>query len=131
MIYTNYQNFILKNTQLNVTNIIGLGALPSDTFEDQYKELCKKLFGEIEEKKEHYKRLEDATKKRYRDDLEERVLKEQFRVLTEEEWETTRQERVSCWKTWSNRKAHNNVVGTRKSSGFLRPPPVKPEERTK
>jgi DnaJ family protein C protein 8 len=33
---------------------LGLSALPHNTFEEQYQELCKKLFQEIEEKKEHY-----------------------------------------------------------------------------
>jgi hypothetical protein len=57
-------------------NSSGLGPLPNETFEDQYQDLCKKLFNDIEEKKEHYKRLEDAQKKRYRDEMEERKLKE-------------------------------------------------------
>jgi hypothetical protein len=45
-----------KNEKKTVTfsKWSGLAPLPSDTFEDQYQELCKKLFADIEEKKEHY-----------------------------------------------------------------------------
>jgi hypothetical protein len=46
--------------------LLGLSVLPDETFDDQYKDLCKKLFQEIEEKKEHYSRLEEASKKRYK-----------------------------------------------------------------
>ena len=52
-------------------------------------------------------------------------------MLTEDEWESTRGERVNSWKAWSDNKTKSNVVGTKKSSGYLRPPAVKMEERAK
>jgi len=109
----------------------GMAQLPDDTFDDQYKELCRKLFDEIEEKKTHYKRLEEASKKRWKDEMEAKRIKDHYRLLTEDEWESTRGERVSSWKAWSTKKDKSNVIGTKKSSGFLRPPPHRPEERTK
>lgn len=36
---------------------LGLPALPTDTFEADFKANCKKLFDEIEERKLHYMRL--------------------------------------------------------------------------
>lgn len=111
--------------------ILGLAQLPDETFEDQYRDLCKKLFEEIEEKKSHYKRLEEASKKRWKDELEAKRLKDHYRMLTEDEWESTRGERVSSWKKWSETKKSSNMVGTKKSSGFLRPPAHKMEERSK
>ena len=44
--------------------------------DDEDTELDEEGEDEIEEKKEHYKRLEDASKKRYRDELETRIAKE-------------------------------------------------------
>jgi len=37
--------------------ILGLPALPADTFDAEFKANCKKLFDEIEERKLHYMRL--------------------------------------------------------------------------
>jgi DnaJ family protein C protein 8 len=51
---------------------------------------------------------------------------EQFRILTEEEWERSREKRVSNWREFNNKKY---VVGSRRSDGAIRPPPVKAESR--
>ena len=71
--------------------------VPEDTFDDEYHELCTKLFDEIEEKKHHYKRLEEAAKNRYRDELESRRTRDHYKLLTEEEWEASRADRVNSW----------------------------------
>jgi DnaJ family protein C protein 8 len=75
----------------------GQDPVPEDTFEDEYRDLCTKLFDEIEEKKHHYKRLEEAAKNRYRDELEARRTRDHYKLLTEEEWEASRSERVNSW----------------------------------
>ena len=49
------------------------------------------------EKKHHYKRLEEAAKNRYRDELEARRTRDHYKLLTEEEWEASRSERVNSW----------------------------------
>lgn len=38
--------------------------LPEDTFEIEYKEACQKLFEEIEERRNHYIRLEESQKQK-------------------------------------------------------------------
>ena len=103
--------------------------MPEETFEEQYQELCRKLFEEIEEKKNHYKRLEEASKNRYRDELESRRMKDQYRIVTEEEWETSRHERVNSWKSWSEKIKKTEKVGAKKVDKSFKPPSVKPEER--
>ncbi len=46
--------------------------------------------------------------------------------MTEEEWERSRDKRVSNWRDFSKKKF---VVGSKKSDGAIRPPTVKPESR--
>jgi len=60
------------------------------------------------------------------DEIETKKIIEQFRVLTEEEWERSRDKRVSNWRDFSKNK---NVVGSRRSNGSIRPPPTKAEDR--
>ena len=57
------------------------------------------------------------------DDLETKKMVEQYKVLTEEEWERSRDKRVSNWREFSKKKY---VVGSKKSDGAIRHPPVKP-----
>lgn len=51
---------------------------------------------------------------------------EQYKVLTEEEWEDTREARVVNWRSFSSKKA---VIGSKKSDKSMKPPPVKMEMR--
>lgn len=51
---------------------------------------------------------------------------EQFKIQTEEEWERSRDKRVANWRDFSKKKF---VVGSKKSDGAIRPPPVKAENR--
>ena len=37
----------------------GFEELPESTFEPQYKEMCKKLLDEIEERRQHYLKMEE------------------------------------------------------------------------
>lgn len=39
--------------------------LPNDTFETEYKEMCKKLFDEIEERRNHFIKLEESQKQKF------------------------------------------------------------------
>ena len=56
---------------------------------------CKKIFDEIEEKKNHYIRLEQGAQRRRAEEVELLTLKEQYRILTQEEWERTQDERIN------------------------------------
>ena len=51
---------------------------------------------------------------------------EQFKILTEEEWERSREKRVANWRDFSKQKF---IVGTRRSDGSIRPPPVRSQIR--
>jgi DnaJ family protein C protein 8 len=58
--------------------------------------------------------------------METKKMVEQFKILTEEEWERSRDKRVSNWRDFSKKKY---VVGSKKSDGAIRPPPIKAESR--
>ena len=58
--------------------------------------------------------------------METKRVIEQFRVLTEEEWEHSREKRVSNWREFSKKKY---VVGSKRSDGAIRPPSTRPEQR--
>jgi DnaJ family protein C protein 8 len=60
------------------------------------------------------------------EELETKRMVEQYRILTEDEWERSREKRVSNWRNFSQRKF---VIGTRRSDGGIRPPPVNAETR--
>jgi DnaJ homolog subfamily C member 8 len=81
---------------------------------------------DIEEKKDHITKLQQSTINRRMEELETKKIIEQFRVLTEEEWERSREKRVNNWREFSNKKY---VVGSKRSNGGIRPPPTKAEHR--
>lgn len=49
--------------------------------------------------------------------------------MTEEEWETSRHERVNSWKSWAEKTKKVPAVGAKKINKSFKPPPVIPEER--
>jgi hypothetical protein len=61
--------------------------------------------------------------------MESRRIKEHYRQLTEDEWESSRTERVSSWRDFTKKNDKSNMLGTKKSTGLIRPPLTKPEER--
>eukprot|EP00828_Plagiopyla_frontata_P027915 TRINITY_DN3619_c0_g1_i1.p2 TRINITY_DN3619_c0_g1~~TRINITY_DN3619_c0_g1_i1.p2 ORF type:complete len:152 (-),score=33.78 TRINITY_DN3619_c0_g1_i1:87-542(-) len=105
----------------------GQPLLPEDTFDHEVKLMEKRLFDDIEERKLHFMRLEESQKQRKQEEAEERKLKEQYRQLSEEEWEKTRDQRVSNWRKFS--KNSTTVIGTKKSRKEIRAPSVRMEER--
>ena len=66
--------------------------------------------------------MQQSNHRRRMDEIETKKVIEQFRILTEEEWERSREKRVSNWRQFSNSK---HVVGSRRSNGGIRPPPTK------
>jgi DnaJ family protein C protein 8 len=105
---------------------LGLSELPEETFEAEWKETLTRLFFEVEERRAHYTRLSEAQRQRKEEQLHEEWMKEQIRVLTDEQWENSRDERVKKWREYSSKK---HILGTKSSSHEIRPPPVIPEER--
>ena len=100
--------------------------LPESTFQEQYHETCQKIFKELEDKKDHITKLQQSTYSRRMEEMETKKVIEQFRILTEEEWERSREKRVENWRDFSRNKY---VVGSKKSNGGIRPPPTKAEHR--
>ena len=47
---------------------------------------------------------------------------EKFKSQTEEEWERSREKRVSNWREFNQQKF---IVGSRRSDGAIRPPPAR------
>ena len=70
--------------------------------------------------------MQQSNHRRRLDEIETKKVIEQFKVLTEEEWERSREKRVANWRDFS---ANKNVVGSRRSNGSIRPPPTKAENR--
>jgi len=103
----------------------GLPDLPGDTFDNEVRETCDRLFMEIEERKEHHSKLEESQKQRKREELEERKAKEQIKAMTDEEWEKTRDDRVQSWRNFSSKKS---MIGT-KNHYTLKAPQVRLEDR--
>jgi hypothetical protein len=57
-------------------------------------------------------------------------MKDQYRIVTEEEWETSRYERVNSWKSWGEKTKNDCKPGVKKVNKSFKAPTVKPEERT-
>ena len=68
----------------------GQMTLADSTFQEQYQENCLKIFRELEGKTEHMRRKQQSEHNRKVDEMEAKKLVEQFRILTEEEWERSR-----------------------------------------
>ena len=49
---------------------LGLDLLPQDTFNIEVQGVCKSLFEEIEERKQHFERLDAAYKRKKRTEVE-------------------------------------------------------------
>ena len=96
--------------------------MPESTFQEQYQETCQKIFKDLEDKKDHIVKLQQSTYSRKMEEMETKKIIEQFRVLTEEEWERSREKRVANWRDFSAKKY---VVGSKRSNGGIRPPPTK------
>ena len=103
-----------------------MAGLPGDTFMQEYKANCRRIFDEIEDKKSHYLRLEEGAKRRRQEETQLLILKEQFRILTEEEWEKSRDDRINKWRNFSSRKGR---VGSKGTNGAIRTSILKMEER--
>lgn len=53
------------------------------------------------------------------EEQENKKLIEQYRILTEDEWEKTRDERVGNWRKYVEKK---NVIGSKKSDKSIHAP---------
>lgn len=89
--------------------------------------MCKKLFEEIEERKQHFERLDSAYKRKKRFEADktkatEEVLKEDMKA-----WEDNREKRVDSWRKFTDLKT--KIEKKKKAHFGIKAPPVKAEER--
>lgn len=61
-------------------------------------ETCQKIFQDLDSKKEHLIKLQQSKYERNIEELETKKMVEQFKILTEEEWERSREKRVANWR---------------------------------
>ena len=94
-----------------------LPCLPEDTFDFDLKINCRRLFNEIEEKKNQLLKMDEDLRKSRNQKLEILALKEHYKLLTEEEWDKNRVKRI---KKWKNFKSRNNKIGSRNSDHSIR-----------
>ena len=73
---------------------LGQASLPEDSYDNQYQANCRLIFDEIEEKKNHYVKLEQGAQRRRQDEIELLTLKEQYKILTQDEWEKSQDDRI-------------------------------------
>jgi len=97
----------------------GLSKLPDDTFDTDFKINSRRVFDEIEDKKNQLLKMDHNSVKRRNQQLELLSLKEHYKVLTEEEWERTRENRIKKWKFFQQK---GNKIGTKGSDGSIRLP---------
>ena len=66
--------------------------------------MCKKLFEEIEERKQHFERLDSAYKRKKRVELE--TMKAQEEIIKDDmkSWDDGRDKRVEQWRTFTEKK---------------------------
>lgn len=87
----------------------GCNPLPIDTFELEYKNNCKEIYKEINEKKEKIEKIEESKRRIMENELNLISLKEHYKLLNEEEWEKGRKERIDKWKNFKSKKSVLNT----------------------
>jgi hypothetical protein len=104
----------------------GQPPLSQDNLEIEIKQTVKKIIDEIEERRLHTEKLENAYKKRHREEEDLRKMQEEYEKHTNKEWESFRDKRVKNW----NRFKEKITSGKRRGKYETKPPKSKMEERT-
>ena len=113
-----YDKTIYEREQANKTRRLkNLPLLPEDTFEFDLKINCRRLFNEIEDKKNQLLKMDEDLRKSRNQKLQVLALKEHYKLLTNEEWDKNRTKRINKWKKFKNR---NNKIGSRNSDHSIR-----------
>lgn len=103
----------------------GLAPLPQETFQTDVRIMTKKLFNEIEEKKVHFQRMAESSRKRMREEKERMEKIETERKEEQKEWEHTRDKRVKSWRRFRD----GRLNGKKKGRYEMRAPEVRAEQR--
>jgi DnaJ family protein C protein 8 len=103
----------------------GLPNLPEETVETEIRQMMKNIMNEVDERKQHTERVENANKKRERDEDEMRRVQEELNKQYKKEWESYRDKRVKNWNKFQQKICH----GGKKGKYETRPPKYKQEEK--
>ena len=106
---------------------LGQDPLPAETFNVEVQNMCKKLFEEIEERKQHFERLDSAYKRKKRTEAEKTKVQEEILKEDLKAWEENREKRVESWRNFSDKK--QRIEKKKKTHFGIKAPPVKQEER--
>ena len=102
---------------------IGLDLLPEETFNIEVQNMCKQLFEEIEERKQHFERLDHAYKRKKRTEAEKTKVQEEIIKEDLKAWEDNREKRVESWRSFSEKK--QRIEKKKKTHFGIKAPPVK------
>ena len=82
----------------------GQDPLPEETINSDVQDMCKKLFEEIEERKQHFERLDSAYKRKKRTEAETKKAQEEVIKEDQKAWEDNRDKRVDNWRSFTDKK---------------------------
>lgn len=77
--------------------------------------MCRKLFDEIEERKQHFERLDSAYKRTKRNEFEKAKVKEEIIKEDIKAWEDGREQRVDNWRKFTS---HKTKIEKKKKTHF-------------
>ena len=101
-----------------IRNKKGQPPLPKETFDTDLKSMVKKIIDEIDERKVHSEKMENAHKKRERDEDDYRKMQEEYEKQVSKEWESSRDKRVKNWN-----KFQNKILACKKKGKYETKPP--------
>lgn len=107
---------------------IGQEKLPDETINIEVQNMCKQLFEEIEERKQHFERLDAVYKRKKRTEAEKAKVQEEILKEDLKAWEENREKRVESWRNFSDKKT--KIEKKKKTHFGIKAPPVKQEERS-
>jgi len=106
---------------------IGRDPLPDETFNIEVQDMCKKLFEEIEERKQHFERLDSAYKRKKRVEVETNKAKEEILKEDMKAWDDNRDNRVNAWRSFTDKKV--KIEKKKKTHFGIKAPQTRMEER--
>lgn len=89
--------------------------------------MCKQLFEEIEERKQHFERLDSAYKRKKRVEVETKIVQEQIVKEDQKAWDENRDKRVDAWRNFTDKKS--KIEKKKKTHFGIKAPQTKMETR--
>jgi DnaJ family protein C protein 8 len=85
------------------------------------------LFEEIEERKQHFERLDAAYKRTKKNEVEKKKTEEEILKEDMKAWEDNRDKRVDSWRSFTDKKTR--IEKKKKTKFGIHAPSVRMEER--